>query len=234
MGREIRRVPPNLEHPRYTKDTARNQRDIGEYMPMHDETFEETSRKWKEGYAAWEAGTHESLSYYREQDRDTQYWEYDSPPDRELCRPAFTEEPTWFQVYQTVSEGTPVTPPFATREELVEYLIDAIGKGVNMDKPISVGDLVVVLRGQLCCGGTGASVGAITTVSSIRSGRLRCEACNDVVLGTGAFCSNGLSYDIRRLKRIPPFADLDGKKDAADKPITLDGQIERLRKLVRA
>lgn len=123
MGREIRRVPPNWEHPRYTKDTARNERDIGEYMPMNDETFEEASREWKEGYAAWEAGTHESLSYYREQDRDTQYWEYDSPPDRELCRPAFTEEPTWFQVYQTVSEGTPVTPPFPTREALVDYLI---------------------------------------------------------------------------------------------------------------
>ena len=30
---------------------------------------------------------------------------------------------TWFQVYETVSEGTPVSPPFATREELVEYLV---------------------------------------------------------------------------------------------------------------
>jgi hypothetical protein len=31
--------------------------------------------------------------------------------------------PTWFQVYETVSEGTPVTPPFATKEELVDYLV---------------------------------------------------------------------------------------------------------------
>ena len=30
---------------------------------------------------------------------------------------------TWWQVYETVSEGTPVTPPFETREELVEYLV---------------------------------------------------------------------------------------------------------------
>jgi hypothetical protein len=33
-------------------------------------------------------------------------------------------EPTWYQVYETVSEGTPVTPPFETREELVEYLVE--------------------------------------------------------------------------------------------------------------
>ena len=30
---------------------------------------------------------------------------------------------TWWQVYETVSEGTPVTPPFETQEELVEYLV---------------------------------------------------------------------------------------------------------------
>jgi len=29
---------------------------------------------------------------------------------------------TWFQAYETVSEGTPVTPPFATQEELIDYL----------------------------------------------------------------------------------------------------------------
>jgi hypothetical protein len=30
----------------------------------------------------------------------------------------------WWQVYETVSEGTPVTPPFATKEELIEYLVE--------------------------------------------------------------------------------------------------------------
>ena len=40
-----------------------------------------------------------------------------------MYRPKFEDEPTWFQVYETVSEGSPVTPPFATREELVEYLV---------------------------------------------------------------------------------------------------------------
>jgi hypothetical protein len=38
--------------------------------------------------------------------------------------PAWPEgSATWYQVYQTVSEGSPVTPPFATKEELIEYLV---------------------------------------------------------------------------------------------------------------
>lgn len=125
MGREIRMVPPNWEHPRYTKETSRRSGDVGEYMSMHDETFEDAAREWKESYAQWEAGTSESAARWKKNEPDMQYWEYCAPPDREFYRPAFTEEPTWFQVYQTVSEGTPVTPPFPTKEALVEYLMIA-------------------------------------------------------------------------------------------------------------
>jgi hypothetical protein len=34
------------------------------------------------------------------------------------------EDATWYQLWETVSEGTPVTPPFATKEELVQYLVE--------------------------------------------------------------------------------------------------------------
>jgi nuclear transport factor 2 (NTF2) superfamily protein len=54
-----------------------------------------------------------------------EYWEYEgNPPDCRYCRPWKDEEATWFQVWETVSEGTPVTPPFATKEELIQYLAD--------------------------------------------------------------------------------------------------------------
>jgi hypothetical protein len=33
------------------------------------------------------------------------------------------EDATWFQMYETVTEGTPCTPPFATKSELVDYLV---------------------------------------------------------------------------------------------------------------
>jgi hypothetical protein len=51
-------------------------------------------------------------------------WLVDYPaPERKYYRPWRDDEATWFQVWQTVSEGSPVSPPFATREELIDYLV---------------------------------------------------------------------------------------------------------------
>ena len=45
-------------------------------------------------------------------------------PDPDYYRPRWDESlAVGYQVYETVSEGTPVTPVFATKEELVEYLV---------------------------------------------------------------------------------------------------------------
>jgi hypothetical protein len=121
MGREIRRVPPNWEHPRYTEDDCRGHRqNVGHYKSLHDEDFETAARKWVEEFELWQRGEHDAqpCSYA------TYFWEYDTPPDRESYRPAFTAEPTWYQVYETVSEGSPTTPPFATQDELIDYLVN--------------------------------------------------------------------------------------------------------------
>ena len=123
MGREIRRVPPNWEHPRYTKDNARYQNWVGNYIGMHDDDYDSAAQEWLEQFDLWRAGKHPSQ--HGEYASDSKYyWEYDTPPDPESYRPAFTEEPTWYQVYETVSEGTPVTPPFATQDELIDYLVN--------------------------------------------------------------------------------------------------------------
>ncbi len=126
MGREIRRVPPNWEHPRYTEDDPptgnRISKDwMGHYKPLFDECFEEASHTWKENFRQWETGDHPDLS---DETRHMEYWEYDGgPPMKEDYRPPFAEAPTWYQVYETISEGTPVSPPFPTLEELGDYLV---------------------------------------------------------------------------------------------------------------
>ncbi len=51
------------------------------------------------------------------------FWGEPPEPNDPTLRPEYEEEPTWFQVYETVSEGTPVTPPFATEQELSDYLV---------------------------------------------------------------------------------------------------------------
>ena len=119
MGREVRRVPPNWQHP--TCENERNGR-VGP-QPMYDQTYAEASKEWREGLAKWDAGERPSYFTAADHPADLDYWEYNGgPPDRAYYRPWADEEATWFQLWQTVSEGSPVSPPFATADELIAYL----------------------------------------------------------------------------------------------------------------
>lgn len=125
MGREIRMVPPNWEHPRHTQETdPSGGLKIGQYHPMFDRDFRNFAAEWNRSTILWSQGKHpDQLDETYSVDEYEFYWEWvGDPPDRAYYRPEFKEEPTWFQAYETVSEGTPVSPPFATREELAQYL----------------------------------------------------------------------------------------------------------------
>lgn len=117
MGREIRRVPPNWEHPR-----KRN----GEYESLYDGSlYQEMSKEWHESYLLWVKGIHHYQLTYRDNSHKFKYFfEYDMPPNKEEYTDVNPKECSWYQVYQTVSEGYPVTPPFATQEELINYLVE--------------------------------------------------------------------------------------------------------------
>lgn len=106
MGREVRRVPPNWEHPQEGSSSKK-------FKPMFDITYADARKDWLDGLADHKPEEHDGLDY----------WEYNgNPPEREDYRTYSDAEATWFQVYETVSEGTPVTPPFETKDELVQYL----------------------------------------------------------------------------------------------------------------
>ena len=104
MGREVRMVPPNWDHPKNDK---------GHLQPMFDREFQDEADNWKRLLLLHIPAEHDGW----------EFWEWHGkPPDREYHRPWKSEDATWFQVWETVSEGTPVTPPFATKAELVDYL----------------------------------------------------------------------------------------------------------------
>jgi len=109
MGREIRKVPPNWDHP---KD------DKGRYKSMYAENYDDVCAEWLQECNKWASDDNiKDRNKYGEY-----YWDYaGSPPDREYYSNDITEC-TWFQMYETVSEGTPVTPPFETEKELINYL----------------------------------------------------------------------------------------------------------------
>lgn len=117
MGREVRRVPVGWEHP---KDER------GNYIPLFDRVYREEADRWVTECIAWHTGEHEDLiDEPGLRDRYPYFWEwYGGPPDPDSYRPEWEEEPTGYQVYEDVSEGTPVTPVFETEAEMVEYLVD--------------------------------------------------------------------------------------------------------------
>lgn len=102
MGRKIRRVPLGWQHPVDYR---------GNYKPLHDETWREAMRSWLDNYDdEWETWTDED--------------DIEAPPRPEYYRPEWSEEPTAYQVYETVSEGTPKSPVFATQDDLRAWLLE--------------------------------------------------------------------------------------------------------------
>lgn len=114
MGREIRRVPKDWEHP---KDYR------GYYRPLYDQDAASAIKEWVEGYLAWENGTHPDLENINSK---CPYWEWaGGPPDPNYYRPAWTqEEATCYQIYENVTEGIPISPIFETKEEMLRWLLE--------------------------------------------------------------------------------------------------------------
>lgn len=124
MGREIRRVPTNWQHPKETRYDPFRRVEHEAYTPMYDQPYIEALTRWVDGWMAWDRG--EFPDYASEECKATPYWDYEGgPPQPEIYRPNWADgEATWYQVYETVSEGTPVTPPFETKQELIDYLVE--------------------------------------------------------------------------------------------------------------
>jgi hypothetical protein len=86
-----------------------------------------------------------------------------------------------------------------------------------MDKPISVGDLVVVVRGMPCCGALTKRNGLFFKVSAISPDNgAACDSCGKIGGEMHAKDENGLRFDISRLKRIPPLSELESEKRDED------------------
>jgi len=105
MGREIRQVPPDWEHPRDEK---------GHYRPLYDGT--QLTRIIEH--------IRYDLPFYIRHPQYFGEW-FEAWPDREYSRPRWRRgTAAHFQIYETVSEGTPVSPIFATREGLANWLVE--------------------------------------------------------------------------------------------------------------
>lgn len=119
MGREIRKVPPNWVHPTI------EQYGRVDLKPMYNRTFEAEFSEWLDNFDRIRRGELNAIE--REcymSPLPLAEWLKDEgvPPDPAYYRPWKDEEATWFQLWETVSEGTPVSPPFETAQALANYL----------------------------------------------------------------------------------------------------------------
>lgn len=123
MGREVRRVPANWEHPK--KKPKNDPYNHGGYQPQFQQDWQDAMADWLERLDEIRTNgvSEQEKEYYP---RGLADWLQDDgrPPHPDYYSDYGGRECTWFQVYETVSEGTPVTPAFATKEELISYLAE--------------------------------------------------------------------------------------------------------------
>ena len=107
MGREVRRVPADWQHPRYEGWEARQGLkplfDGDDYQSAHD------------GFVAKlnEEGLQAAIDYYGRAPDINDYMPQWAP-----------EERTHLMMYENTTEGTPISPAFETPEELARWLAD--------------------------------------------------------------------------------------------------------------
>jgi hypothetical protein len=124
MGREVRRVPANWQHPRDER--------TGRYIPLLDRDFASDDAEWTEGWQQWQrglckdCGEGEPWKPIPEDDRHLRYTDYSGPrpsPD-DYMPPWPDEEKTHLMMYEDTSEGTPISPVMESAEELARWLAD--------------------------------------------------------------------------------------------------------------
>ena len=127
MGREVRRVPADWQHPtngRYANGEVR-------YVALFDgKDYDRRVREWDEEAAKWAEGLCRDYATNGWKPigevKSATYAEWNGErPDAADYMPRWTDaERTHLMMYEDTSEGTPISPAFETPEELARWLAD--------------------------------------------------------------------------------------------------------------
>lgn len=122
MGREVRRVPANWQHPKIEQPNYIKGIMEQRYQPMFDEPFAPAMHEWYAKWEAWERGERPDYAG----DFDGSYIDWNGgPPNPAYYRPDWPDsECTHIMMYENTSEGTPISPAFEKPEDLARWLFD--------------------------------------------------------------------------------------------------------------
>ncbi|MDQ5822791.1 MAG: hypothetical protein M3441_01090 [Chloroflexota bacterium] len=125
MGRELRQIRAGWQHPRDSK---------GNYIPLHDRSYDEAMADYLCAERLWAEGRHPSQQEWPDKTQGLTYREWASgapDPDHYRAESWNEDEAVMWVVYENVSEGTPVSPPFATLPDLLDWMLR---HGFNADE----------------------------------------------------------------------------------------------------
>jgi hypothetical protein len=121
MGREVRRVPANWRHP---KDEG------GDFIPLFGQCYTEAAAAWDEGREKWAEGliTDYEGGWESADGRNLRMtweeWAGERPEPQDYFPDWPEDSRTHFQMYETTTEGTPISPVMASPESLARWLAD--------------------------------------------------------------------------------------------------------------
>lgn len=151
MGREVRMVPANWEHPKEFNSYSRTM----EYRPLIGGSYAEAAREWDEEAAQWARGYKRDYSVYPDvafvpydgEPMTFEEWSGDRPDPSDYMPDWSAEERTHFMMYEDTSEGTPISPAFKTAEELAHWLADTGASSFGNDTATYDQWLAMIKRG---------------------------------------------------------------------------------------
>jgi hypothetical protein len=120
MSREVRRVPANWEHPK-------NER--GHYIPLFDRDFAAAAAEWDEDARKWAEGLRSDFSggwvpIQPDEGQTLEGWAGPRPEPADYMPSWRPEERTHLQMYETCTEGTPISPVMSNAEDLAKWLAE--------------------------------------------------------------------------------------------------------------
>lgn len=117
MGREVRMVPATWQHPR---DRRRR------YVPLLGRSYAEEIAAWRKAHDLFAEGKDDTGRPLPESAKGCSFedWHGSEPRERDYMPDWPAEARTHFQMYENTSEGTPISPVFATPEDLARWLAD--------------------------------------------------------------------------------------------------------------
>jgi len=116
MGREVRMVPADWQHPKSEN---------GEFIPLFPgDRYQSRVDNWDKEKEEWERG--EFPDYVSDENKKLTFeeWVGARPNVEDYMSNWPAEQRTHFMMYEDTTKGTPISPAFETSEELAQWLVD--------------------------------------------------------------------------------------------------------------